>query len=171
MNLKNNINIIKIIFAKSWVMFVALATNACLPDTVIDPAVTPVAVVATAHWLFCGVPEAINCNSSGPEKTLIYVPVLLYALVVGLPVIETLIDALSLLSNTLGAASPSSIIGTDCESNKVFRMKGQGLTDDETGAVGDLYLKIVPKIPKYISNEEKDILLKLRETTNFSWYL
>ena len=59
-------------------------------------------------------------------------------------------------------------IPSNCEANKVFRMKGQGLTDDDTGVIGDLYLKIVPKIPKYISNEEKDILLKLRETTNFS---
>lgn len=56
----------------------------------------------------------------------------------------------------------------NCDSNKVFRLKGQGISDDETGFIGDLYVKMVPKVPKQINEEEKELLLKLKETTNFS---
>jgi molecular chaperone DnaJ len=55
-----------------------------------------------------------------------------------------------------------------CETNKLFRLRGQGIKDDDTGIVGDLYVKIVPKTPKDITEQEKDLLLKLKETTNFS---
>lgn len=56
----------------------------------------------------------------------------------------------------------------NCESNKTFRMKGLGLTDEDTGIVGDLYIKLVTKIPKTISQEEKEILEGLRSSINFS---
>jgi len=59
-------------------------------------------------------------------------------------------------------------IPPNCESNKVFRMKGLGLTDEETKINGDLYIKLVPKIPKEVNQEEKEILEKLRNSINFS---
>jgi len=55
-----------------------------------------------------------------------------------------------------------------CEANKTFRLRGQGIKDENTGVVGDLYVKVVPKVPKQITEQEKDLLLKLKETTNFS---
>ena len=55
-----------------------------------------------------------------------------------------------------------------CEANKTFRLRGQGIKDEDTGVIGDLYVKLVPKIPKIINEEEKNLLLKLKETTNFS---
>lgn len=55
-----------------------------------------------------------------------------------------------------------------CEANKTFRLRGQGIKDEDTGVVGDLYVKLVPKVPKSITEEEKNLLLKLKETTNFS---
>jgi len=55
-----------------------------------------------------------------------------------------------------------------CESNKVFRLKGKGIKDEDTGIVGDLHIKVVPKIPKTLTEEEKNLLLKLKETTNLS---
>lgn len=55
-----------------------------------------------------------------------------------------------------------------CEVNKTFRLRGQGIKDEDTGVIGDLYVKVVPKIPKQITEIEKDLLLKLKETTNFS---
>lgn len=59
-------------------------------------------------------------------------------------------------------------IPNHCEVNKTFRLRGQGIKDEDTGVVGDLYVKVVPKVPKQITEEEKDLLLKLKETTNFS---
>lgn len=59
-------------------------------------------------------------------------------------------------------------IPPNCESNKVFRMKGLGLIDEETKINGDLYIKLVPKIPKEVNQEEKEILEKLRDSINFS---
>ena len=59
-------------------------------------------------------------------------------------------------------------IPTHCEVNKIFRLRGQGVKDDETNTVGDLYVKVVPKIPKQISEQERDLLLQLKETSNFS---
>lgn len=55
-----------------------------------------------------------------------------------------------------------------CESNKVIRLRGQGLTDEDTGIVGDLYVKLVPKVPKTVTEEEKQLLNQLRESINFS---
>jgi len=60
------------------------------------------------------------------------------------------------------------MIPNHCEVNKTFRLRGQGIRDEDTGVIGDLYVKVVPKIPKEITEEEKDLLLKLKETTNFS---
>jgi molecular chaperone DnaJ len=59
-------------------------------------------------------------------------------------------------------------IPNHCEVNKTFRLRGQGIKDEDTGVIGDLYVKVVPKIPKQINEEEKELLLKLKETTNFS---
>ena len=59
-------------------------------------------------------------------------------------------------------------VPSNCEANKVVRLKGLGLTDDETGIVGDLYVKLTPKIPKEINDEEKEILEGLRSSINFS---
>jgi len=59
-------------------------------------------------------------------------------------------------------------IPVNCEANKVVRLKGQGLTDEDTGVIGDLYVKLVPKVPKEITEEEKEILEKLRTSVNFS---
>jgi len=53
-----------------------------------------------------------------------------------------------------------------CETNRVFRLKGQGIRDENTGHVGDLYVKILPKIPKNLSQQEKETLLKLKTTSN-----
>ncbi len=55
-----------------------------------------------------------------------------------------------------------------CENNKVFRIKGKGVEDEENRIQGDLYIKIVTKIPKHVTEEEKELLLRLKETTNFS---
>jgi molecular chaperone DnaJ len=55
-----------------------------------------------------------------------------------------------------------------CESNKMFRLRGQGIKDEDTGVIGDLYVKLVPKVPRQVTEEEKELLLKLKETTNFS---
>ena len=60
------------------------------------------------------------------------------------------------------------MIPNHCEVNKTFRLRGQGIRDEDTGVIGDLYVKVVPKVPKEITEEEKDLLLKLKETTNFS---
>lgn len=59
-------------------------------------------------------------------------------------------------------------IPSKCEANKVLRLKGLGMTDDETNIIGDLYIKLVPKIPKEITDNEKEILEKLRSSVNFS---
>jgi len=59
-------------------------------------------------------------------------------------------------------------IPPNCESNKVLRLKGLGMTDEDTQVVGDFYIKIVPKIPKEVTDNEKQILETLRESTNFS---
>lgn len=59
-------------------------------------------------------------------------------------------------------------IPNHCEVNKTFRLRGQGIKDEDTGVIGDLYVKVVPKIPRHITEEEKNLLLKLKETTNFS---
>lgn len=55
-----------------------------------------------------------------------------------------------------------------CEANKLFRLRGQGIKDEDTGVIGDLHVKIVPKTPKALTEEERNLLLKLKETTNFS---
>jgi molecular chaperone DnaJ len=55
-----------------------------------------------------------------------------------------------------------------CENNKVFRIKGKGVEDEENRIQGDLYIKIVTKIPKHVTEDEKELLLRLKETTNFS---
>jgi len=59
-------------------------------------------------------------------------------------------------------------VPTNCEANKVVRLRGLGLIDEETGITGDLYVKLVPKVPKEITEEEKQILEKLRSSVNFS---
>jgi molecular chaperone DnaJ len=59
-------------------------------------------------------------------------------------------------------------IPPNCEANKIIRLKGIGLTDEETNISGDLYVKLVPKVPKNITTEEKEILEKLSTHTNFS---
>jgi molecular chaperone DnaJ len=58
-------------------------------------------------------------------------------------------------------------IPPNCEANKVFRLKGLGIKDEDTGLIGDLYVKVVPKIPKKITEEEKELLTKLKESINF----
>jgi len=55
-----------------------------------------------------------------------------------------------------------------CETNTIFRLTKKGVTDDEIGVSGDLYVKIVPKVPKEITPEETQILETLRSSTNFS---
>lgn len=56
-----------------------------------------------------------------------------------------------------------------CESNKVIRLRGQGVKNDDIGITGDLYVKLVPKIPKNLTPEEKEKLLELKkEGINFS---
>lgn len=59
-------------------------------------------------------------------------------------------------------------IPPSCEANKIFRMKGLGLKDEGTGIHGDLYVKLVPKVPKEINEEERQILENLRTSINFS---
>jgi molecular chaperone DnaJ len=56
-----------------------------------------------------------------------------------------------------------------CESNKVIRLRGQGVKNDNLGVIGDLYVKLVPKIPKNLTPEEKEKLLEFkRGNINFS---
>jgi molecular chaperone DnaJ len=59
-------------------------------------------------------------------------------------------------------------IPANCEANKVVRMRGLGLVDEETNITGDLYVKLVPKIPKEITEQEKEILESLKSSVNFS---
>ena len=59
-------------------------------------------------------------------------------------------------------------IPSNCESNKVVRLRGLGLTDEDTNVTGDLYLKLVTKVPKEITEQEKEILETLRSSVNFS---
>ena len=59
-------------------------------------------------------------------------------------------------------------IPSNCEANKIFRLKGLGLEDEDTGIKGDLHLIIVPKIPKEITEEEKSLLETLKASSNFS---
>jgi molecular chaperone DnaJ len=56
----------------------------------------------------------------------------------------------------------------NCEANKIVRLKGLGITDEDTNITGDLYVKLVPKVPKEITEEEKQILETLRSSVNFS---
>lgn len=49
-----------------------------------------------------------------------------------------------------------------CDSNKVIRLRGQGINSEEIGAIGDLYVKLVPKIPKNLTQKDKDKLLELK---------
>jgi len=53
-------------------------------------------------------------------------------------------------------------IPENCESDRIFRLKNQGVQDENTGITGDLYVRILPKIPKNLSQEEKDALLTLK---------
>jgi molecular chaperone DnaJ len=57
-------------------------------------------------------------------------------------------------------------IPESCESNKIFRLKGQGIKDENSGRVGDLYVKVIPKIPKELTTEEKNTLLSLKNFSN-----
>ena len=59
-------------------------------------------------------------------------------------------------------------IPPNSEANKVIRLKGKGMFDETSNMNGDLYVKLVPKVPKEITPEEKELLLKLREGVNFS---
>lgn len=59
-------------------------------------------------------------------------------------------------------------IPKNCEANKVVRLRGLGLTDEETQITGDLYVKLIPKIPKEITEQEKEILETLKSSINFS---
>lgn len=59
-------------------------------------------------------------------------------------------------------------IPANCETNKIVRMRGLGLIDEETNITGDLYVKLVPKIPKEITEQEKEILESLKSSVNFS---
>ena len=59
-------------------------------------------------------------------------------------------------------------IPNSCETNKIFRLRGKGIKDDDTGVLGDLYVRVVPKIPQKITNNERNLLNQLKETTNFS---
>jgi len=54
------------------------------------------------------------------------------------------------------------------ESGKILRASGKGLPNINSGRVGDMYVKVNVKIPTSITNEERDILEKLRESNNFS---
>jgi molecular chaperone DnaJ len=53
------------------------------------------------------------------------------------------------------------------ESNKILRLKGLGLFDEENNIKGDLYVKLVVNVPKNISNEERVSLEKLKEFISF----
>lgn len=59
-------------------------------------------------------------------------------------------------------------IPANCEANKVIRLKGLGLTEESTQISGDLYIKLVPKIPKEVTDQEKEILETLKSSVNFS---
>lgn len=48
-----------------------------------------------------------------------------------------------------------------CEPNKVFRLKGKGLSDDK-GRVGSMYVNIIGKMPEKISEEQRELLNKLK---------
>ena len=48
--------------------------------------------------------------------------------------------------------------------NTVFRLKGKGITDSKNKKTGDLYVRILVKIPTNLSKEQKDLLEKLDDT-------
>ncbi len=50
-----------------------------------------------------------------------------------------------------------------CEPNKVFRLKGKGLSDDK-GRVGSMYVNIIGKMPEKISEEGRELLNKLKKS-------
>jgi curved DNA-binding protein len=47
--------------------------------------------------------------------------------------------------------------------NTVFRLRGKGITDSKNKKTGDLYVKILVKIPTNLTKEQKDLLEKLAE--------
>ena len=54
-----------------------------------------------------------------------------------------------------------------CDSGKVFSVRGKGipilLNNGQNGGVGNLYIKVNVNIPKNISNNEKELYLKLKD--------
>ena len=52
------------------------------------------------------------------------------------------------------------------EHGKNIRVTGKGVPDMSIG-LGDLYINIKVKIPKTISSEERDTLVKLKDSNNF----
>lgn len=57
-------------------------------------------------------------------------------------------------------------IPENCENDRIFRLKNQGVQDENTGVMGDLYVKVSCKIPKNLTDEEKQTILNIKSTTN-----
>lgn len=80
----------------------------------------------------------------------------------------SVIDAI--LGSTMEVKAPtgniSIVIEPGTEHGKIIRVSKKGIPDIQLG-LGDLYIKILVKIPKKISNEEKKIFEKLKESNNF----
>ncbi|MEL7654934.1 MAG: DnaJ C-terminal domain-containing protein, partial [Bacillota bacterium] len=50
--------------------------------------------------------------------------------------------------------------------NTIFRLKGKGIKDLKSKKIGDLYVKVLIKIPTNLTNEQRDLLEKLDNTLN-----
>jgi molecular chaperone DnaJ len=76
----------------------------------------------------------------------------------------------SLLGNQIIVDTPNGKIKLNIESGtehgKTYRVGGKGIPDINFG-LGDMYIKIKIKIPKNLSDEEIEILNKLKELDNF----
>jgi molecular chaperone DnaJ len=77
-----------------------------------------------------------------------------------------------ILGNNISFNTPNGKIdlkvepGTD--SGSVFRFSDKGIPDVNSGRMGSLYVKIKVKIPKDISLEEKALIEKLKDSSNFN---
>lgn len=80
----------------------------------------------------------------------------------------SVIDAI--LGTNINVKSPTGNISINIEPGtehgKIIRIPKKGIPDIQLG-LGDLYIRILIKIPKKIGNDEKKILEKLKDSNNF----
>ena len=86
------------------------------------------------------------------------------------------IDEVSVIDAILGIEKKINIPhGTDVrykvepgtKHGTMIKIQGKGIPDIHFKNVGDMYINILVKIPSGVSLEERDILLKLKQSNNF----